>query len=332
MQLDKKVSLDLLNINPPALSSTSDMPVIETKPDASNEGKPPALPNEEVKAAPATDKPEASKTPSESATDHTEKSPGEPENKPPRGVQKRLDELARREGEAVRRAEAAEARLDKALQALESRTGVQAEGVKQAIENQDPEPAKPAKTDYSDPETYEAALSAYTDTKAGWIARREVKAKLAEEHKKVADKEVEEGNKAIQAQYATKVEKAREKYDDFDEVAYSPDVHISIPMAQVIMRSEQGSDLQYYLGKNKAEAERISKLPLDMQLVEMGQVLARLKEPAKAPSPTLTQAPKPIKPLGAGSDAAQKSVEEMTMEEYAASRKPSLTRRPGQRV
>src|SRR6059036_2395943 len=107
LKIDKPITLDLLDVKSPALSSTSDMPVIETKPDAS----PAAAPKPEDKA------PEA-KTPGGSATPPGEPpASDEPAPKPAKGVQKRLDELTRQREVAEARARAAEENLRLALEA-----------------------------------------------------------------------------------------------------------------------------------------------------------------------------------------------------------------------
>lgn len=331
MQVDKPIVLDLLDVQAPALSSTDDMPKVEVKPDAV---VPAAPPKEEVKAL------EDGKTNSESATEHTEEDPGEPAvaAKPPRGVQKRLDELAKREADAVRRAEALQAMLDREL----------------ASKAQKPEPAKPAPTEEDDvpkrplkshfaenQDGYEEAMDQYIADRAAYEATKAVKADRAEQESKAQQKVIEDGNKVVRDAYVGRVEKAKEKYADYHEVAESPDVQVSIPVAHAIMHSERGPDIAYFLGKNPAEAERISKLSPPLQLVELGLIVANLKTPAaavvaapvqkEAIKPPVSNAPKPIKPLGAGSEAADKPLEEMSMEEYAAKRGPELRRRPGMR-
>jgi hypothetical protein len=55
------------------------------------------------------------------------------------------------------------------------------------------------------------------------------------------------------------------------------------PMAHAILHSEQGPDIAYHLGKNPAEAERISKLAPALQLVELGKIASKLEAPAEAP-------------------------------------------------
>ena len=45
-------------------------------------------------------------------------------------------------------------------------------------------------------------------------------------------------------------EEARNKYDDFEQVAYNPKLPITNEMAQTIQASEVGPDMAYYLGSN----------------------------------------------------------------------------------
>jgi len=78
------VKQDVLDLNIPALSSTSDMPVVETKPDASpikEEAKP--EPTAPVEAAPAAEKPEESATP-----EQPDDPSAEPEPKKAKGFRK----------------------------------------------------------------------------------------------------------------------------------------------------------------------------------------------------------------------------------------------------
>src|SRR5580765_254323 len=135
---------DILDLNTPALSSTNDMPVVETKPDASpkEEVKPPESAPED-KAAPAAEKPVES-----APTEQPDDPAAEPEPKKAKGVQKRIDELTRQREDERRRAEAAEARLDRALSALEK-------PLKETTKVDDEEPQKPV-FDANNPEASNA--------------------------------------------------------------------------------------------------------------------------------------------------------------------------------
>jgi len=327
MEVEKKITLDLLNVSVPAMSSTSDMPVIETKPDATNKGAPPKEPEakeSETMAAPEAETPADDKTKEESATSPEETSASdEPVKKPAKGVQKRLDELTREREEARRLAESERQERLRLLALLESKDKPKAQP-----DGEDPEPQKPVK-DPANPEAYEAALEKWIEERSSWTARRETKTILEEANRKAAEQQATERAREAQQVYASRVEKAKVKYPDYTEVAESPDVQISIPMAHAITQSEDGADIAYFLGKNPEEAKRISSLAPPLQLVELGKISARLTQPTPKP---VSAAPAPGKPIKASAEVT-KTPEEETMEEYAARRKKELAadRRPGVR-
>jgi hypothetical protein len=94
-------------------------------------------------------------------------------------------------------------------------------------------------------------------------------------------------------------EEARNKYDDFEQVAYNPKLPITDAMAQTIQASEVGPDMAYYLGSNPKEAERISRLSPLLQAKELGKIEAKL-----ADNPVVkktSSAPAPIAPVTARS-------------------------------
>jgi hypothetical protein len=314
------IVLDLLDTKSPALSATDDMPVVETKPDASP--APPQGGEEEVddKAATPATEAEGQDTDAQSASAPTEELPGAPEGekKPARGVQKKLDELRRNAEDAKREAQAERQEKLRLLALLE------AQGKAQPKEEprQEAEPARPARADYADEAQWVEAMSAYAESMAGFIARREVakeRNRMEEESRLSALKS--ERARAIEA-YRSRVEKAREKHADFDEVAYS-DVQISTAIAAAIEHSDDGPELQYYLGANPAEAERLNRLSAPLQLVELGKIALKLATPATSerPQAPLSAAPRPPKPLKGVEQQPVKDPSEMSMDEYAAMRK-----------
>lgn len=308
--------IDLLDTGAPSLSATSDMPVVETKPDASP-------PEKKETAPPAEKEPEvAEKKPEESATPETpDDAAAEPEPKKAKGVQKRIDELTRQREDERRRAEAAEARELRILAALEKATG---------SKESEKELQKPV-LDPNNPDAYNTALEEYVVAKAGNAAEAKVKEKLAEEEKKRTDEQNAAHFRQLQESYRSRVEKAKEKHPDYSEIAESPDVQVSPAMASAITYSDDGPEIAYFLGKNPAEAERISKLLPQLQLVELGKISQRLQAPPASTKP-VSAAPAPGKPIKASSEAS-KSGDEESMEEYASRRKKQLAeeRRPGVR-
>lgn len=312
MEIEKPAALDILETNAPALSTTSDMPVVETRPDSSP-------PKEEAKPAVPPEVGEAEQL-DESATSTTEK-PGQPA---PRGVGKKIAELTKARAEAEARAKVAEDNLANALKLQER--------AKPAEEDQ--EPVRPTRDSFTDPDAYDTAILAYADEKAAHTARKQVKEMLAEQQGAVQKQEQERQLTEIRESYNVRLEKARGKYADFEEVAQTPDVQVSMPMAHVIMTSEQGPDIQYYLGKNPEEAQRIASFTLktpeglmpdvSRQLYEMGLLAARIQPVSKPP---ISNAPPPVKALKPASAVTAKTPDEESMEEYAARRKKELAAR-----
>ena len=96
-------------------------------------------------------------------------------------------------------------------------------------------------------------------------------------------------------QYHELEEKARDKYDDFEQVAYNPSLKITSVMAETIQNSDVGPDIAYYLGANAKEADRISQLSPFLQAKEIGRIEAKLA--SDPPVKRTTSAPPPITPV-----------------------------------
>ena len=112
-------------------------------------------------------------------------------------------------------------------------------------------------------------------------------------------RELERQQAAILESYHDREEQAREKYEDFETVAYNPSLKITTVMAQTIQASDVGPDVAYYLGLNPKEADRISRLSPILQAKEIGKIEAKVASspPVKKPS----NAPAPIQPVAASS-------------------------------
>lgn len=305
MDIKPENVIDLLDQQLPALSSTNDMPVIETKPDATPE------PTKEQKAEAA---PEKAETPTESATVDTEEEPGAAEGKkPPRGVQKRLDELTKQREEANRRAEALQASLDAAL----------ALAKKPEVKEEIPELKQPARADFEDPAEWEAAVIQYASDLATQNARQEIQKSLAERERLQNEEAQLTKQRQLQEAYKGRIETTKSKYADFEEVAERADVSLPMPVVRAILTQEDGPDIQYYFGKNPDEAKRFLEMQISgepdvmRQLYELGKISASLK----TPKPSLSNAPPPLTPHKPGATSKAKDPSEESMDEYVARRK-----------
>jgi hypothetical protein len=114
----------------------------------------------------------------------------------------------------------------------------------------------------------------------------------------LAKREAEREMQAIREAYHDREEAARDKYEDFEQVAYNNSLPITTVMAQTIQASELGPDIAYHLGSNPREAERISRLSPYLQAKEIGKIEAKLAD-SPAPVKKTTSAPPPIKPVTA---------------------------------
>lgn len=334
MDIVKPITLDLLPTKAPALSATSDIPVIETKPDASPkpESKPAAekpkadepKAKEEVKAETAA--PDEGKTDVEDAPaddlEQPESTSASDKPKPAKGVQKRLDELTRQAREAERREQAALEREARLMALVESKEKPKAPDAT--------EPVEPRREDFADDATHTRALIKHAAEHAAWSVRSEMKAEQKAEQEKQEQASIASENRKVQQAYVARVDKFKEAHPDYSEVAESPNVSVSIPMAHAIAHSEHGPEIAYHLGSNPDEAKRISQLPPTVQLMELGLIVAKLKS---APAKPVSAAPSPIKPIKPGTETPTLSPDEESMEQYASRRKKELAAqaRPGVR-
>ena len=116
--------------------------------------------------------------------------------------------------------------------------------------------------------------------------------------KMVHDREIQRQQAEVLGAYHDREEDARAKYDDFERVAYNPQVRITNEMAQTIQSSDVGPDLAYYLGSNPKEADRISRLHPLVQAKEIGRIEAKLASEPPVVKKT-SSAPAPIAPVTA---------------------------------
>lgn len=311
-EIVKPLVLDLLDPNPapPALSSVTDVPVIETKPDAQNEGKPPdlapAVPPKEEAKEPAPTEGEAEQQ-EESATSSTDEQSGQPAaDKVPRGVGKRLAELTKRLDEE--RSE--RLRLLSLLEAKEKPAEAKVE------QKQDPEPPAPVKSDFLDPDQWDQAMLTYAKDYASWSTRQAIAQKAEEDRRQAETSKIREEQDQTVKAYFDREAKVKEKYPDYDQVANQP-VMVPAEVVKAIVNWPIGPEIKYYFGQNPQEAERFMQLPVQQQTYELGLIAAKLVNPPQ-PKP-VSAAPPPIKPLKTSTETPPIDGENADMESYAAS-------------
>ena len=113
----------------------------------------------------------------------------------------------------------------------------------------------------------------------------------------LAQREMQKQHAELLEAYHDREEQARDRYDDFEQVAYNPKLPITTIMADTIRASEVGPEVAYYLGTNIKETERIARLPPILQAKEIGKIEAKLAD--NPPVKRTTSAPAPITPVTA---------------------------------
>jgi hypothetical protein len=153
----------------------------------------------------------------------------------------------------------------------------------------------------SEQQTLKAAPTASVDQFESTEAYAEALA-LQKAEELIAKREAAKQQSAVLESYQEREEAARDKYDDFEQVAYNPKLPITNVMAETIQSSDIGPELAYYLGSNPKEADRISRMTPLGQAKEIGKIEAKLA--AEPPVKRTTSAPAPISPVTARSSGA----------------------------
>lgn len=197
--------------------------------------------------------------------------------------------------------------------------------------------ARPTRDQFDDPDEYDDALTSWGEREGERKTAAKVAVEKAEVIRLADEKLQQEAHDAQAAEVArvktswdTKVEDAKTKYDDFEEVVTREHANggpmVSDAMTAGLMMLDNGPDVAYHLGLNVEEAKRIAELPTPArQLIAIGALGERLANPPRRARP----AP-PIEPIDTTGNTADPSETELTMDEYAARRLPQLqqARRP----
>lgn len=162
---------------------------------------------------------------------------------------------------------------------------------------------RPDPNKYDDPDEYSSDLAAY-----------KFKRSQADDLRESAQAAQQSAQQALQAAYNERLMDFAAETPDFHTVAMNPALQITPVMAEQIMDSDLGPQVQYYLGTNPREAARIAALSPAQQIREIGRLEARVSSPAPR---RVTQAPAPIKPVAGNSKPRLSYSDDMSMEDYA---------------
>ena len=113
-----------------------------------------------------------------------------------------------------------------------------------------------------------------------------------------------------------------------------PTLPITPAMREVILDSDAGPEIAYWLANNREQAERIARLPPHLAALEMGRIEGRMqatKEAARAAKsiPRVSQAPPPPPKVEESATEVEKSPDDMSMSEWLKWREKDLRKKQG---
>ena len=218
----------------------------------------------------------------------------------PKGVQKRIDRAVRQKYEA------------------EAESKYLREQVARLQEQPKPKPqqqVEPKLEDFQDYETYLKAAAKHE-------ARQELQQQMTQHTQRVEQERAQAAQRQSAESWQQKVSSATAEMPDFADVVGSSNIPMPDHVKAVILQSEQGPKLAYYLASHPAEAEQIaSQHPLAAirSLVRIEDKIAAI--------PKVSKAPDPIKPLGSGRVAESGLSDSISADEWLRRRNKQLQQR-----
>ncbi len=194
-------------------------------------------------------------------------------------ITKKVKENARRKRDEARQEAAALRRI------LSEHQPRQQQPEPQQAPRQAQEPQVPQREQYQDDNAYfQAVIDHRADLK--------VREHLERQSKQTAEHQARQSAEQLERHFAANQEKARVKYEDYDDVVYNPSLPALHPVViQAIKSLENGADIAFAIASDPAEAVRISKLHPILALKELGKIEAKLAAPtAPAGTPAVTPA------------------------------------------
>ena len=180
--------------------------------------------------------------------------------------------------------------------------------------------AKSAKPNQEDFDTYDE----YQEAMVKWNVKQEVSQSLkkreAEQRERIARDQAQHDQKKVVDEHVARIDAFRQAHADFDAVIdKGKNLPLTRPMQDAVVNSESGPALMYHLCQHPEECDRIAAMHPMMAVKEMGKLEARIEAASTGPASSadsLTQAPRPIKPVGGGATASTMPLDQMSYRDY----------------
>ena len=134
-------------------------------------------------------------------------------------------------------------------------------------------PAKPEATVKPRPEQF-TDYDEYVEALADYKAEQAILRRMENTQKLTREQLAQREDQRLMAKASKDAEEAAKRYQDFGDVVRN--VNLPPETLKAMYASEVGADIAYYLGKNNAELDRISELPIHKQVMELGKLEVKL--------------------------------------------------------
>lgn len=233
----------------------------------------------------------------------TEQGRSEPEanDEAATGEKKHNPKLEKRFSELSKQREAARQDADRERQArevLEARV--------RDLESQ----ANPKKSDEPDPKPNPAQFNdalEYAEALAEWTTDR----RMRERDQAELARKAQEEQSRMRQEFQKRLDVAKQEMPDYEEMIASSDVAVSQPVTDAIIESDVGPKVLYYLAENPDFTRALAEKSITAQLRAIGRLEAKFEKSEPAPKQSVKEpvakrsnAPAPINPLRAASNAS----------------------------
>ena len=182
---------------------------------------------------------------------------------------------------------------------------------------QDPSPPK-----WEDYERQGKSAEQFNMDVVSHIAEHKARQLFDDERKRVQDSQnhnaFEDRKRGAASNFEQKSLEARSRFTDFDSsIQAMDDAGIRFPdtVALLIAESDQAADLAYHLAKNPEEAFKLSSMPVEKAIFQLGRIESTLSKGNGSPVKT-TNTPAPVIPVASDSPSKKLDWATMPQEEY----------------
>jgi hypothetical protein len=178
-----------------------------------------------------------------------------------------------------------------------------------------------------DVDKFNEAIDAYNEAKSASAkeAAREAALEVIR-----AEREAEAAERANKTWAQKEAELIKSKPDYVEKVQRATTLPISEEIQKVLHGHELGPQIALHMVENAEASRAIARMPLEVQLMEVGRISAKLEAAKAPPKPAVSQAPPPVNKVDSADAQAEKTPAEMTDNEFAKWRKKQIAARRNQ--